>query len=391
MQFRLFLAYALCASSLLAQSSTGTATMVGAVTDSAGSIIPGAKVTVTNKGAGFVFTSVSTSEGTWYIPNLNPGSYQLKIEAAGFKAYVQDGISLRTAEQPRIDVRLEVGSVTETVMVTGAPPLLETETATSGQVLEGQTIVKMPVLQKAFYRMYLYMPGMNVISAAGSEQHAVGQRQTALGYTIDGVNAKEPVFGNPNSFDTVMTSTLDMIQEFKMYTTGLPAEFGHNAGGQLSGVMRSGTNQFHGSLEDRYLNGRLVHRQYFEQLKRCQPSAFSNTIIPCNPFSYHEMGATAGGPVVIPKIYDGKDKTFFFFGFQRHHEKVTETFIGSVPSPEMYAGDFSFGGRGFPIYDPATTRLEDGVWVRDQFPGNVIPQNRFDPVARNILSRNPWK
>src|SRR5258708_25173589 len=130
MRFPLFLAYGLGAASLYAQSSTGTATMVGAVTDSTGSIIPGAKVTVTNKDAGFVFTSVSTSEGTWYIPNLNPGNYQLRIEAAGFKAYVQDGISLRTAEQPRIDVKLDVGAVSESVMVTGSTPLLETETAT---------------------------------------------------------------------------------------------------------------------------------------------------------------------------------------------------------------------------------------------------------------------
>src|SRR5947207_597137 len=387
MYFRFGLICALTAASLFAQSSTGTATMIGAVSDSTGSVVPGAKVTVTNKDAGFVFTSVSTAEGTWYIPNLNPGDYQLKIEAAGFKTYVQDGISLRTAEQPRIDVRLEVGSVSETVMVTGAPPLLETETATSGQVLEGQTIVKMPVLQKAFYRIYLYMPGMNVISATGgSEQHAVGQRQRALGYTIDGISAKEPVLGNPNNFDTVMTSTLDMIQEFKMYTTGLPAEFGHSNGGQLSGVMKSGTNQFHGSVEDRYLNGKLVHRQYFEQLRRCQASVFSNTIIPCNPFTYHEMGAIAGGPVKIPHLYDGKDKTFFFGGFQRHHEKVTETFIGNVPSPEMYAGNFNFA-RGFPIYDPNTTRQVDGVWMRDPFPGNVIPQERFDPVPKNILAR----
>ncbi|MBI1787187.1 MAG: carboxypeptidase regulatory-like domain-containing protein [Acidobacteria bacterium] len=303
MYFRLIISCVLIAASLLAQSSTGTATLTGAVTDSTGAVVPGAKVTVTSKDAGFVFTSVTTSEGTWYIPNLNSGNYQLKIEAQGFKAYVQDNITLRTAEQPRIDVRLEVGSVTEAIMVSGATPLLETETSTSGQVLEGQTIVKMPVLQKAFYRIYLYMPGMNVISAtAGSEQHAIGQRQRALGYTIDGVSAKEPVMGNPNSFDTVMTSTLDMIQEFKLYTTGLPAEFGHSNGGQLSGVMKSGTNQFHGSAEDRYLNGRLVHRQYFEQLRRCQPSASSTKIIPCNPFTYHEMSAIAGGPVKIPGV-----------------------------------------------------------------------------------------
>src|SRR5437660_7061892 len=139
MCIRLMLACALFAGSLLAQSSTGAATMVGAVTDSTGAVVPGAKVTVTNKDAGFVFSSVTTPEGTWYIPNLNPGNYQLRIEAQGFKAYVQDGILLRTAEQPRIDVKLEIGSVAESIMVTGTPPLLETETATSGQVLEGQT------------------------------------------------------------------------------------------------------------------------------------------------------------------------------------------------------------------------------------------------------------
>src|SRR5437764_3645676 len=136
MYFRLQVMITLLAANLFGQSSTGTATMIGAVTDSTGAVVPGAKVIVTNKDTRYVFTSVSTAEGTWYIPNLNPGNYQLRIEAAGFKTYVQDGISLRTAEQPRIDVRLEVGSLTESVMVTGALTLLETETATSGQVLE---------------------------------------------------------------------------------------------------------------------------------------------------------------------------------------------------------------------------------------------------------------
>jgi hypothetical protein len=364
-----------------AAQATGTATMLGAVTDSTGAIVPGAKVTVTNTQAGFVFTSTTTAEGTWYIPNLNPGVYQLRIEAQGFKTYIQNGIQLRTAESPRFDVALEVGNVTESVQVAATLPLLETETAASGQVLEGDTIVKIPVLQKAFYRIYLYMPGMNVVNG----QHAVGQRQRSLGFVLDGVSAKEPVIGNPNSHETTITSTLDMIQEFKMYTTGLPAEFGHSSGGQLAGVFKSGTNQFHGALEDRYLNGRLVHRQYFEQLRRCQG------LIVCNPFTYHEMSATAGGPIKIPGLYNGKDKTFFFGGWQRHHEKVTETFIGSVPDAAMYSGDFSFGGLGFPIYDPTTIRQSGSEWIADPFPGNRIPANRFDPVARNILDRNPWR
>ena len=362
--------------------TTGTATMLGLVTDSTGSVIPSAHITVVNTGTNFVSTSVTTAEGTWYIPSLMPGMYQIKIEAAGFKTYVRDGVQLRTAESPRFDIALELGNVNESIQVTGSAPLLETETATSGQVMEGDTIQKIPVLQKAFYRIYLYMPGMNVING----QHAIGQRQRSLGYTIDGVNAKESVLGNPNSIDTVVTATLDMIQEFKMYTTGLPAEFGHSSGGALNGVFKSGTNQIHGSAEDRYLNGRLVHRQYFEQLVRCQGLQV------CNPFSYHEMGAIGGGPVYIPKLYNGKDRTFWFAGYQRHHEKVTETYTGTVPTPEMYAGNFNFGGRGFPIYDPATTRqLDNGTWTRDPFAGNIIPQSRFDPVAKNYLAHNPWK
>ncbi|MCI0622637.1 MAG: carboxypeptidase-like regulatory domain-containing protein [Acidobacteria bacterium] len=180
-----------CSFSLALAQSTGTATLTGSVTDASGAVVPRANVTVSNPATGFVFTSVTTGEGTWYIPNLNPGTYQLKIEATGFKNYVQNGIVLRTAEQPRLDVKLEIGEVTQTVEVTGAPPLLETETAASGQVLDGETIVKIPVLQKAFYRIYLYMPRMNVING----QHAVGQRQRSLGFTLDGVNAKEPRSG----------------------------------------------------------------------------------------------------------------------------------------------------------------------------------------------------
>ena len=161
MFLRLLLSMALVAVSLVAQSSTGTATMVGAVIDSTGSVVPGANITHQHWRR-ICLHKPHHSGGYGYVPNLNPGSYQLRIEAQGFKTYIQNGITLRTGEQPRLDVSLEVGNVTESIQVTGTAPLLETETSTSGQVLEGQTLVKMPVLQKAFYRIYLYMPGMNV-------------------------------------------------------------------------------------------------------------------------------------------------------------------------------------------------------------------------------------
>lgn len=353
---------------VLSAQTTGAATLLGTVTDTTGAVVPGAKVTVVHLGTSFIHEGVTNTAGAYYIPNLSSGSYRLTIEASGFKTYVREGIVLRINEQPRIDVQLEVGNVTESIRVEGTPPLLETETAGSGQILDGDTVVRLPVMQKFMHRVLLYMPGMTNING----QHAVGQRQRAIGYTLDGVNAKEPAVGQVGDFRRTMITSLDSIQEFKMWTTGTPAEFGHSAGGLFSAVFKSGTNQFHGSVEDRYTNGKLIHRAYLEQLPRT------------GSFTYHEWGATASGPIV-------RDKTFWFFGFQQHYEKVSETFIGTVPSPEMYAGDFSFNGRGFPIYDPASTRMENGAWVRDPFPGNRIPQNRFDPVARKLIELDPWK
>ena len=361
--------------------STGTATLVGTVTDSSGAILAGAKVIVLNTGTSFLSENSTTAEGSYYVPYLSPGHYRLSIEAAGFKKYVREGINLRTNESPRVDVVMEIGTTSDTINVKGSVPLLETETSASGQIMDGETVVKLPVMQKGIKRMTLYMPGLNVVNGL----HGVGQRERSLGITLDGVSGKEPVRGAVNDDQRIMTGTLDMIQEFKMWNTGLPAEFGHTGGGVLSAVYKSGTNSFHGSMEDRYLNGSLVHRQYFDQLKRC------DTGLPCNPWSYHEMSATAGGPVYIPKVYNGKDKTFFFIGFQRHHEKVSETAFTNVPTAAMLGGDFTLGGRGFPIYDPSTTRQDaTGKWIRDPFPGNKLPISQFDPVVRKFLSLNPW-
>ena len=377
---KILIPLALFASSVLAQS-TGTATLVGNVTDPTGATVAGAKITVLNTGSGFLSESTTKNDGSYYVPNLNPGAYRLIIETSGFKKYVQDGITLRTNESPRIDVTMEIGTLSDTINVKASTPLLETETSSTGQIMDGETVVKLPVMQKGIKRMTLYMPGVNVINGL----HGVGQRERSMGVTLDGVSGKEPVRGAVNDDQRIMTGTLDMIQEFKMWNTGLPAEFGHSGGGVLSATYKSGTNSFHGSMEDRYLNGKLVHRQYFDQLKRCDVG------LPCNPWSYHEMSATAGGPIFIPKIYNGRDKTFFFFGFQRHHEKVSETAFTNVPTAEMLNGDFSLGGRGFQLYDPASTRQDaTGKWIRDPFPGNRIPISQIDPVVKKFLSFNPW-
>jgi opacity protein-like surface antigen len=362
--------------------TTGTATLVGTLTDNTGAVVPSASVNIVNTETQFVSNGQTSAEGNYYLPNLNPGTYRLTIEAAGFKRYVREGLILRTSEQPRIDVQLEVGSVSDSVQVTGAPPLLETETTSTGQIMEGETIVKIPVLQKYAFRILLYLPSTSNING----QHVVGQRERSLGYTIDGVGGKEPVRSMIGSTNQVTSTTIDALEEVKLFTTGMPAEFGHSAGGMLSTVFKSGTNQWHGSAEDRYIQKSLIHRTYLEQLPRN------------NPFTYHELSATMGGPLYIPKVYKGKDKTFWFFGFQRHHEKGGETAVNAVPSPEMLGGNFNFGGLN-PIYDPATTQFGPNAlcqpagsdcWARMPFPNNQIPQNRFDPAVRNFLGRNPY-
>jgi hypothetical protein len=354
--------------------TTGSATIVGTITDQTGARVVGATVNVINTDTSFTSNGVTSQEGDYYIPYLIPGPYLLTVEAAGFKRYVREGITLRINETPRVDVQLEVGAVTEAINVSGAAPLLETETSATGQIMEGQTIVKIPVLQKYAFRILLYLPGTSNMNG----QHVVGQRERSIGFTLDGIGGKEPVRSMIGSTNQVTSTTIDAFQEVKLWTTGMPAEFGHSAGGLLSVVYKSGSNDFHGSAEDRYIQKALIHRHRLEQLPRT------------NPFTYHELSATLSGPIYLPKIYNGKDRTFWLFGFQRHHEKASETFTDSVPSPEMLAGDFSFGGLGLPIFDPATTRQEGGTWVRDEFPNRQIPQSRFDPVIRSFLANNPY-
>jgi Carboxypeptidase regulatory-like domain len=354
--------------------TTGTATLLGTLTDSTGAVVAAANVTVVNKETSFTSTTRTNQEGYYFVPYLNPGTYQLSIEAAGFKRYVREGIVLRTNESPRIDVMLEVGAVSEQVQVTATAPLLETETAASGGVLGVEQFVKIPILQKLVFRMTLYLPGTQVVNGL----HAMGQRERSMGYTLDGLSGKEPVRGPVNATNQVITSTTDAMTEVKLFTTGLPAEYGHSGGGQLSSVFRSGTNQLHGSMEDRFINKDLMHRNYFDVDR------------PTGPFNYHEITGVVSGPVRIPKIYNGRDRTFFLFGYTRHHEDGGESILRDVPSADMLAGNFSFGGVGQPIYDPLTTRLEGTTWVRTPLPGNVVPQSRFDPVAKNFLSHNPF-
>lgn len=375
---RLWLAGFTLAGVTLAQT-TGAGTLVGTVTDSTGAVVVGARLSVVNVDTAFHSETTTNSDGAYYVPYLAPGPYHLTIEAAGFKRHLREGIQIRTGEVPRVDVQLEVGGIAESVTVTSLAPLLETETSSSGQIISGDTLVAIPVSQKTTQRMLYYYPGTSGMSGL----HVLGQRQNMIGYTLDGVSGKEPGIQTFGGTDSHASTTQDAFQEVKVYTTGTPAEFGHSAGGLMSVVFRSGTNQLHGSLEDRYLNKEMIHRSYLEQLK------------PTAPFLYHELTGLMSGPVIVPKLHNGRDKTFWLFGYALHYENAgTNSARTAVPTAEMYNGDFSFGGQKSPaplaIYNPSTTRQNGTTWVRDPFPGNLVPKSLFDPAVQKFLAKNPF-
>jgi hypothetical protein len=366
----------LTAAPAIAQTA-GTATLVGTVTDSTGALVPGVKLIVTNTGTTFRSESVTSAEGSYYVPYLTPGNYRITAEAAGFKVYVRDGFNIRMNEMPRLDISLEVGSTSEQVTVTAAAPLLSTETAAAGQILGVQELAKFPIPQKRLQRILFYYPG--VISSTG-ESVVLGQRSRSLGITLDGVNAKIPAIGTNVAVDAVIQTTMDAMEEVKVTTSGVAAEFGHSGGGTQTVVYKSGTNEVHGSFEDRIMAGPARQRSYMQQNKQI------------NEFHIDHFEGYFSGPLYLPKLYNGRNRTFFLFGFGLSREiGVEPSGRFTVPTEDMYNGDFSFGGLGLPIYNPLTTReISPGNWTRDPFPDNRIPKSMFDPATLAFLSNDPY-
>ncbi|MBI3210936.1 MAG: TonB-dependent receptor [Candidatus Solibacter usitatus] len=371
----------LAAAAAMAQTGGG-ATLVGTVRDSTGSVVAGAKVTVVNTATSFLTETTTAMDGGYYVPYLIPGDYRVKVNAAGFKEFVREGLTLRSAEVPRVDIALELGAVTESVTVSASASLLNTETVLSSYVLPADVLKEVPGVMKRTVYLLQYMPGIvSVQSQAG--QHIMGQAQNDIGATMDGINAKSPYTGVVNQVDGVIQGSTDAMEEVKVLTTGVSAEYGHSSGGSMKMVYKSGTNALHASFEDRYLPGSWVHRGYLTQIPLPKEA----------PWYYQTFDLVGSGPLVIPKIYNGRNKTFWLSDYAINHEHTINVSLGTVPTPEMLAGDFSFKdapGGGLPIYNPFSTRQVGATWTRDPLPGNIVPQSLMDPVARKFLGLGIW-
>ena len=352
-------------------AQTGQGTLTGSVSDSSGAMLPAATVVVKNQNTGFVYNAITTQEGIYRVPYLSVGTYEVAFEAQGFKKLVRNDIPIRSTETLRLDVTMEVGNVVESVKVSAGATLLETETSVTGHLVSGTELVTLPTPQMKIESMLWYVAG--VTSQAGNG-HTAGSRSRAFQMTTDGVSATTPGEGVVGTARNITTAEHDM-DEIKILTTALPAEYGHSGGGIMNISYKGGTNQLHGLAEERYVGKKMIHRSY------------SDPAVPGGTFSFHLMSANISGPIK-------RNKTFFLVGWQRHHERSGNNQDIDVPSPAMLNGDFSFPQSSAPadrIYDPASlVQLPNGSYSRTQFPNNMIPRSRFDPVAVKFLGMNPF-
>jgi hypothetical protein len=363
-----------------------TATLVGTVTDASGSAVPNAQVTVVNVQTKVETHGQTTPEGDYYVPFLNIGQYEARVEAPGFMKFVRTGLILEAGSTVRVDAKLEVGATTQTVEVTAATPLLATDDAVVGGLDDAKKIEESSMLQSKPQHLMYYMEG--AYSDNGGTYHILGQPATLINYTVDGANAKQSIRTAIGETSTSLTVPVDAVAEAQVWTTGIPAEIGHSAGGTYNMVLKSGANQLHWSAEERYINKDFVDRAYFQQ---------SVANLATAPFEYHNFDTALSGPIVIPKVYDGRNKTFFLLAYRLDYDHEANVSTTSTPDQGMLTGNFAFGGLGYPIYDPKSIActLAAGCpsstgWSATPFPGDQIPQSRFDPVAAKFLSYNPY-
>ncbi|MBY0373297.1 MAG: carboxypeptidase-like regulatory domain-containing protein, partial [Bryobacteraceae bacterium] len=372
-----------------AQVTTGT--IAGNVTDGQGAAIAGAKITVTEISKGTSTVRQSDETGSYIVPFLIPGVYKVTVEKEGFKKAEQNEVTLAVNQQARIDIQLSVGNVAETIEVTAAAPLVSSSSAEVGQVIGQKAVQELPLNGRNFAQLVYLSAGVtpgqvgeNLSGAstfnprAASNFNPLGHRANANGWLIDGID------NNEYTFNTVIVQpSLESVREFKVLTGAFSAEFGRGAG-VVSVSTRSGNNDYHGTAFWFHRNIVFDARGYF-----------TNPNIPKPPFRRHQFGTAWSGPVRIPGLYNGTNRTFFFADYAGQREFRGQEFVNTVPTAGMRNGDFSQlvnrAGQAVPIFNPFSTRANPagaGV-IRDPFPGGVIPGSLIDPVGRNVAALYP--
>lgn len=388
----LFLAAAF---TLAAQESR--ATIIGRATDPAGATIAGAAVRATNTATNTTASSTTNESGNFEIPYLLPGVYRVEVELTGFKKSVRDGIELRVNDRMTLDFQLQLGDVAESVTVSGETPLLETSTASVGLVMDERRVAELPVVGGNPF--YLSRLSAGVLSSGGRSAGNPMDNGAATGVIVNGTrggSSEVMVDGSPNMTNrsAVFSPPQDLVQEFKIQTATYDASIGHAAGAVTNVSMKAGGNRLHGTG---YYNDSQVRAiPWFTNRFLADPRTVlteQQRAAAVPSWVHRRWGTTISGPVAIPKIYNGRNKTFFTFGFEDLSIERNLSFTGTVPTAAQKRGDFSaLGALGsrYQIYDPFTiAAAPNGRFSRQPLPGNIVPASRIDPVSARLMSFYP--
>ncbi len=336
---------------LFGQTTFGS--IVGNVTDPSGAAVSNTEVTLTNLGTNEKHTETTNADGFYQFVNLPPASYSVEIAKPGFKRVVRTPVVVQTGTTSKIDLALEVGAVEQTVEVTAQTPLLTPESSSLGQVIDERKTVELPLNGRNPLNLVALVP--SVVPQGGSMSNPNGQNPFAWGnYQIGGGMANQsmvwldgsPVNGSYINI-TALIPTQDSLQEFKVATNNLSPEYGRFAGGVVNFTTKSGSNDLHGTLWE-YLRNKDLDANTF----------FNNTNgTPRGAFTQNQFGFNVGGPVYIPKLYNGKNKTFFFVDYEGFRLRQGASYTETVPTAAERTGDLSglAAGLNQPIYDPLTT------------------------------------
>ena len=353
----------LLATSAWAQLASQTA-LVGTVTDSGGLVVPGAQVVAVNVGTKDTYEATTNAEGYYHIPFVRPGRYDVTVTLSGFQTVRATGVEVASNQVVRTNAVMPVGGVTESVNVSADAQVLDTDRATVSETIGERAIVELPLAGRNVWSLASTTPGVlgGLNSDIGLSFRGAGQREIQNSLSLDGINSSSNLLAA-----TSMRPIADAVTEIQVQTGSTSAEYGAYLGVHINVVTKSGTNALHGALFEFYQDSGLDARGYFE-----------NTALPKNPRERNQFGAQMDGPVVIPGLYDGRNKTFFMGAYEGVRGEATTSPFGSVPTAAMRRGDFS--AITTPIRNPFTGQ---------PFPGNVIPDAMISPTSKQLLQYYP--
>ena len=379
-------------------AQTEKASVSGRVTDQSNAAVPDAEVQIKNTDTGVATIVRTNGEGLYALPSLNPGNYLMTVNKTGFRTVSVTGMTLNVQENLSRNFTLQVGSTAESVTVTAesGADLIQTTSSNLGTVIAQKAIHELPLSGRNFSQLLTLTPGATPISTSQSSgvgvndlanlavptasiaQPAIqGQFNRSNLYLLDGVINTELT-----TSAYIMPPIIDAMQEFKVQSHNDQAEYGSVLGGVVNVVTRSGTNQLHASGWEFLRNNIFDTRDHFKDVNPDGSPA------PPAAFRQNQFGATVSGPVLLPKLYNGRNRTFFTFAYEGWRFSQAAQIKYTVPTDAELAGDFSNSALTNPIFDPATTRPDPanpGQFIRDPFPGNIIPTDRIDPTMLNFI------